>query len=690
MKVTVMDVGDQNHPIQTQSLKKPWVNALHAGLPPLLFGLRLWVSVCLALYISFKLELDNEYWAGMSAAVVCQPRLGASLRKGYFRMVGTVCGAVAIVVLTALEPQQRLYFLLGLALWGGVCGFMSTMLRNFASYSAALAGYTAAIIAAGELGATGGANGDAFTLALARASEICIGIASAGIVLAGTDFGGARRRLAAQLATISKEISARFSGTFLMTGPGEFATRPARGNLLRRVIALDTVIDETLGESSDLRPHSPTLGAALSGLFISLSAWRLVARHLEVLPNERGRREAELILKNIPLELRPLLSQGDASGWLADPACMRQKCVATARALIALPADTPSVRLLADWTAEALIGIQRSLNGLALLVDPTKMVSRTGPSRLRVPDLLPSLVNAARVFLTFGAIELFWVVTKWPNGPQALWAAAMAVLLFSPRGEQAYASVVSFAVGTAMAAVGAAILDFAVLRDTTTFIGFCLVIGLVLVPAGALMAQPRQTVLFVGIIINFLPMLAPANQMTYNFQQFCNTALGITVGAGIAALACRLVPPLSPALRARRLLARTLRDFRRLVTGTIPRTTTAWETSVYSCLYALPAQAESLPRAQLLAALSVGIEIIRLRRAARQLDLQVELNAALRAMSRGDTMTANEHLAQLDARLAALISSRPGQIRLRARSSILAISEALVQHRAYFDLRMIR
>ena len=136
-----------------------------------------------------------------------------------------------------------------------------------------------------------------------------------------------------------------------------------------------------------------------------------------------------------------MLSEDDASVWLADPAYIRQKCIATTRALVALPAHTPSLRLLADWTAEALIGIQRSLNGLALLVDPAKVLPATGPSRLRVPDLLPSLVNAARVFLTFGVIELLWVTTKWPNGPQALWAAAMAVLLFSPRGEQAYASV---------------------------------------------------------------------------------------------------------------------------------------------------------------------------------------------------------------------------------------------------------
>src|SRR5271156_2648324 len=121
--------------------------ASRAAGPPLLFGLRLWVSVCLALYIAFWLELDDAYWAGTTAALVCQPQLGASLRKASFRMVGTVVGAVAIVILTACFPQNRVGFLLGLALWCAACGFVATILRNFAAYAAALAGFTAVIIA---------------------------------------------------------------------------------------------------------------------------------------------------------------------------------------------------------------------------------------------------------------------------------------------------------------------------------------------------------------------------------------------------------------------------------------------------------------------------------------------------------------------------------------------------------------
>jgi uncharacterized membrane protein YccC len=169
-------------------------DGLRAATPALLFGLRLWAAVSLALYLAFWLQLDNPSWAGTSAAVVCQPSVGASLRKGWFRVIGTIVGAVMIVALTACFPQQRTGFLLGLALWCAASGLLATLLHNFASYAAALAGYTAAIIAADELGATGGTSPDVFLLAVSRASEIGIGIVCAGAVLAATDFGGGWRR----------------------------------------------------------------------------------------------------------------------------------------------------------------------------------------------------------------------------------------------------------------------------------------------------------------------------------------------------------------------------------------------------------------------------------------------------------------------------------------------------------------
>ena len=37
------------------------MDALTAARAPLLFGVRLWASVCLALFVAFWLELDNPY-----------------------------------------------------------------------------------------------------------------------------------------------------------------------------------------------------------------------------------------------------------------------------------------------------------------------------------------------------------------------------------------------------------------------------------------------------------------------------------------------------------------------------------------------------------------------------------------------------------------------------------------------------
>ena len=42
------------------------------------------------------------------------------------------------------------------------------------------------------------------------------------------------------------------------------ATQPIRRELARRIIALDPVIDETIGESAQIRYHSPVLQAAHS------------------------------------------------------------------------------------------------------------------------------------------------------------------------------------------------------------------------------------------------------------------------------------------------------------------------------------------------------------------------------------------------------------------------------------------
>jgi len=689
----VADAFDQTGPGADASAIGRW-NSTFATLakaaPALLYALRLWAAVCLALFVAFWLELDNPFWAGTSAAIVCQPQLGASLRKGWFRMVGTAVGAITIVVLTACFPQDRIAFLVLLALWCSICAFAATVLRNFASYSAALAGYTAAIIAADNLGATGGASSDVFLLAVTRASEICIGIACAGIVLAGTDLGGAQRRLAESFANLAAQIMGRFIRMLDLAEPQLPDTKAERREFVRRVIALDPVVDQALGESSHIRYHSPKLQTAIYGLFGALDGWRGVAAHLSRLTEAARRQGADIILRSLPSALRSMPEAGSPVLWIADPLALRRVCEEAVRTLIVLPADTPSLRLLADETAKVLAGMSHVLDGLALLVDAPHHPSPGARGfRLSEPDWLPALVNAARAFLAIGAVELFWVATAWPNGASAIVFVAVLVLLLSPKGELAYGGALAFALGIAGAVVCAAAIKFAMLPALQTFPALCVALGLFYLPAGFAMTVSRQpivTAVLTAMAFNFNPLLAPTNEMNYDTAQYYNSALAIVVGCCVAPVAFLLLPPLSPALRVRRLLAMASRDLRRLAIAPVLPTLDYWESRLYSRLTALPDQATPLQRAQLLAALSVSIEIIGLRQMATHLGTTAEFDAALNDIALGHSTEAIAKLRQFDDRLAsARETGTEATMALRGRGHILVISEAIAEHGHYFD-----
>jgi uncharacterized membrane protein YccC len=181
----------------------------------------------------------------------------------------------------------------------------------------------------------------------------------------------------------------------------------------------------------------------------------------------------------------------------------------------------------------------------------------------------------------------------------------------------------------------------------------------------------------------FVPLLAPTNPVTYDTVQFYNGALAIVAGASSAALSFRLLPPLSPQYTTFRLLALTLRDLRRLASGYGPR---YWEGHVYGRLSAMPNEATVLQIAQLLAALAVGHEIIRLRPLLHRLGADADLEPALAALAQGDSASATAHLARLDAALAGRAADNAlTETALRTRASILVLSEALAQHAAYFN-----
>lgn len=660
----------------------PWLERLRQTArtlaPASLHGVRLWASVCLALYIAFCLELDNPFWAGITAAIVCRPQLGASLRKGWFRLVGTLTGAVAIVTLTACFPQDRVAFLLGLALWMAACAMASTLLRNIPFDAALVPAVTAGIVAFDTLGPTGGASDAVFMFAVTRASEISIGIVSAGIVLALTDFGGVPLQLAARMATLTANMTARFTGALALAGSRFSELQEVRGEFVRQVMALDPIVDQAYGESAELRYNSPRLQKAIEGLFVATANWRATAVLLAQSPPEDARQWTEEVLELIPDEFRHVVP----ARWSSDPAGLRRSCRVATRQLLDMPADTPALRLLADKTAAVFIGIAAALDAQTLLlgVPDHGAARRRARMRLRTADWLPAVVIAVRVFLTVSTVEVFWVLTQWPSGALAIAFSAIGTILFTVQPYQSYRMAIGFVAGTIAAACLAATIKFAVLPQVQSFPAFCAGIGLVLIPAGAGSVLRWQPAAFTATAFWFMPILSPLNQMVYDPSQLYNTALAIFVGLSATALSFSLIPPPSAELRTRRLLKLTLRDLRHLAAQPHRWTLEDWNAAGYAKVIAFPDAANLVQRSRLLAALFMGAEIIRLARAARQFGLDATLHGALAALSQGDVTAAKAAFSALDAVL--VLQGTPA---LAARARVLAISQALVQHAGYFE-----
>ena len=650
-----------------------------AGLSgPLRHGLRMWASAMLALYVAFELQLGAPYWAATTAIIVCQPQVGASLRKSQFRLIGTLTGATVAVVLTALFPQDRILFFGALALWIAICAFATTILRNFMSYGAALSGYTSAIVLSGVFDASGGLQSDGlFMHALMRATEISLGIASAGLVLALMDSGGAPKVLAATIRDVASGIMRGFMATLAESGAGGTNAQTLRRALSRQVVALDPLIDQTIGESSEIRVHSPALMLMEDGLISALIGWRTVDIHLHRSRQETETANTRKVLDCIAPELLSLGQSGRA--LFLNSQRLERLCEQSILRLKALDMDTPSGRLLADSTIEVFTGFMRAVEALVLLDHGRPPKTELGPRRFHVPDPLSALLNAGRAFILVTAVCVFWMSSGWPGGAGALTFSIVFVSLLGPLGDAAYLGSLALALGNLLAILVAAILTFAVLPAIPqNFVSLALALGVLLVPLGAklrVVANPLQLGIYNSITIMSLIQINLSNPQVFSAVSFFNSAATLVAGCVAAAISFRLIPPFSPVFRARYLVAASRRDLSALAAGRFVRD---WTGRMQSRILAVSASGGDAELALLLAILAAGDEIVRLRAAAGVLGESARLSAVLNAFVLRDAVQARAALTRLNAHLAADKTDAGRQdVIMRARASTMALIDAI-------------
>src|SRR5262245_62332103 len=88
------------------------------------FGIRIWMAVVVALAASFWLQLEAPASAAVTVAILAEPTRGRALEKAGFRLIATIIGVTAAIVIVGLFSQARDRILGAFALWIGLCVYV--------------------------------------------------------------------------------------------------------------------------------------------------------------------------------------------------------------------------------------------------------------------------------------------------------------------------------------------------------------------------------------------------------------------------------------------------------------------------------------------------------------------------------------------------------------------------------------
>src|SRR3569833_2954809 len=144
----------------------------------LIFALKTFAASMLALLIALAIDLPRPYWAMATVYITSQPLAGATSSKAFFRVVGTLVGATITVVMVPNLINAPELLCLAIALWVGLCLYLSLLDGTPRSYVFMLGGYSVALIGFPSVAEPA----SIFDTALARVEEISLGIICASLV----------------------------------------------------------------------------------------------------------------------------------------------------------------------------------------------------------------------------------------------------------------------------------------------------------------------------------------------------------------------------------------------------------------------------------------------------------------------------------------------------------------------------
>jgi uncharacterized membrane protein YccC len=671
------------------------------------FSLKTFAAAMLAVFIAFKVPLPQPTWAMLTVYVVSQPLAGMVVSKSIFRVVGTVVGAAMSLVLVDLFADTREVFLLALALWIGCCTYVAVYLRDApAAYGAMLSGYTTAII--GVPAAL--APLTAFDLAWARCLEITLGIGCATLV---SQIVFPRTVGDVLQATIDNAWSDARQWTIdVLRGQADAASGLTdRRKLVGDIVRLETLRAHAVFDTPAIRAAEMAVRHLQARLMMLMSVLVGVHDRLSILSGERPETVAALrpLLDRVAMRVMPALStmggvEADNDAALEQEALDRE-IMGRLPAFTALQQDRDqlllySILLRLDDVRTLCREVQQIRD--RILAGAATMAPAVPPfARYRDPMLAAAGALVSTMAVLTAAV--FWIVTGWPDGAQAVIFAGVIGSILASLDDPATAAT-GFLKMTVYAIGVAALYVFVVIPRIDGFTTLMAVLLPFCLPVGMIIALPRLGPLVLPLALNTAALLSLGNDRPFpDLASYLNMSLGLIVGIVAGVLMFRLLRPLGVAWTVRRLIADMMMDLAQITTssGSVPRF--SFESRMYDRISALftrlnPAEPDDLAAMRgSLAALRIGLNILALTAVRPRLaaDPATAVRSVLAALRRkfeapGWDDGAASPLPIITDAIAKLLAAGPAPGVTEALVALGAIQTSLSQHPDFFALPSAR
>jgi uncharacterized membrane protein YccC len=548
---------------------------VRADAEAVLFSAKCFLAAMLAYYVALRIGLNRPFWAVVTSYIIAQPLAGAVLSKAVFRLIGTVLGATAAVLLVPTFVNAPAVLSLALSLWLGLCIYLAQLDRTPRAYVFLLAGYTASIIGIPAVETPGAI----FNVAILRVQEITIGILSAslihGAVFPRTVTAVLLRRIDAILADAGRWAIDSLAGA-----------REARLDIERRRLAIDVAELHQLSvhlpfDTERILPRVRTVRALQDALSMLLPLAATIEDRLAELQHCPG---------GVPEPVTALVARVRA--WIESDAAKPDReataepLIAEARALEPLAQQAPESGLV--WRDMLLLNVLSRLEELVatlrdahLLRDQVRSPSVRAISP-RVPELLGATSRrplhldrglAIRAALgTIATIAIgctFWITTAWKDGGGAVLIAGIACALFggldNPR-----AAIGKMQLGSTIGLAMAILYAYTILPRVTDFVTLAAVLAPMLLIMGVLMGKPATVAVGTGILIGFPQTIGLYATYVPAFGPQLNGAIAQFIGIGFAMVTVGLFLTVGAEDRVVRLARAGWRDVARRARGRAP------------------------------------------------------------------------------------------------------------------------